>query len=148
MVVFELCESKFYKQLMTDGLFYEMENQGLLQKVFYGVENCDQEWFRNFMENCWLYFGFENDMMVGAVWFTNFTEDYCNLHFCTLKGCNIDNWTVQFGNLLQNVLDKSGKPWYRIRMETPYKGVTRIARRFGIDEWEKRGDMYCAEVKK
>jgi len=113
--------------------FVRLHCLGLWDKVFY---NC-KEWtwfsFLNMVAcESWFYFLFQEANMVGAMWFNEFSDDSCYMHICSLKGYDYKLWDGQIGKILQNVLDTSDNPCYKIRARTLRKGLGRLYKNFGF----------------
>jgi len=127
-------------------LYYRMRLTSLWSKVFW---DCPEwTWFSFFNFIChetWCYLGINDDNLVGAVWFNQFSEESCFVHICSLKGYKSSKWEGQIGNLLQNVLDKSDNPCYKIKAKTPRKGMARLYKHMGFKLCTTEKNFYILE---
>lgn len=112
--------------------WHKMQQYDLAEKIFFDGIITDSTQLFVFWRASWVYIGYHDDKMVGAIWFNDFSPEGCNIHICSFPGYSGKEAEAHIRSLLQRVLDNSKNNAYTIRGLTPYKGVLRHFTNFGF----------------
>lgn len=116
------------------SFWWKMKKHNLVEKVFFDGNIQDAAQLFMFWKSCWVYIGYQDGEMVGAIWFDTFTDHSCNIHICAFPGYVAEFAEPEIEALLQRVLDNSPNSAYRICGMTPYKGIVRHFKKFGFED--------------
>jgi len=116
------------------SFWWKMKKHNLVDRVFFNGGMKDAAGLFMLWKSCWVYMGYQDDKMVGAIWFNRFATHACNIHICSFPGYIADSAHDEIESLLQRVLDNSTNSAYRILGETPYKGIVRQYKQFGFKD--------------
>lgn len=132
---FEMFEGDAVGHSELKHFYKKMNEESIRPKIFWNNTMNTQEVFTEYvLNNTWFFFGYQENSLVGAVWFTDFLEKSCKIHICSFRGYEAVNFIEPINGLLKYILDNDSFPCYRIKATTRSKGIVRLHKRFGFTE--------------
>ena len=133
MFRFELMELSLLALTDYREFWKKMQDESRVEIVFPEGKIQTLEDLCNFWQTCWVYFGYQEGKLVGAVWFSNHSPDECYINFISFKGFKMTaEAREQIEALIDGIFDNSLKMEYKIKGRTPYLGLIRIFCRWGF----------------